>query len=168
MLQLIPFTTKDIDSLTYHANNIKIAALLTNKFPFPYSKEEAAKFIKYTQTFTLPEILAISFSNEVIGAIGLHPQKDIYSKTIELGYWIGEDYWNKGIATKAVKLGIEYALQNWDFNKIVAKVFDKNISSQKVLLKNNFVKEATLTNAIFKNGTFYDEHIYCYYNPKFA
>jgi len=167
MLQLTAFTDNDIDSLTKHANNINITTLLTNIFPFPYTREEAVKFIAYTKTFTPSEILAIRYENEVVGAIGLHPQKDIYCKTIELGYWLGEEYWNRGLATNAVALGIDYALQQWKFNKIIAKVFAENIPSQKVLLKNHFTKEATLQKAIYKNGIFHDEYFFCFFNGKY-
>lgn len=163
MLQLRPFITQDADALYLQANNSKVVAYLSQLFPHPYSIADALTFITHTQDCNPVEILAITFNNTVIGAIGVHPQKDLYTKTIELGYWLGEGYWGKGFATQAAALGIAYARQHWQFNRVVAKIFANNIASQKVLLKNGFVQAAVFNNAIYKNGVYYDEYVYCLY-----
>ncbi len=98
-----------------------------------------------------------------VGAIGLITQEDVYRKTIELGYWIGEKYWNKGIISAAVKEVVDYTFKNYDVVKIFAKVFDTNKASAKVLEKNGFILEARLKKQVFKSNIVLDELVYAKY-----
>ncbi len=143
-----------------HANNRNIWLNLTDRFPHPYTEENAIDFIKLTHQKEPTEVLGIYVGSEPIGAIGLHPLEDVFSKNIELGYWIAEPYWGKGIMSSAIAEMVVYGFKNFDVNRIFARPFGRNIASIKTLEKNGFKLEATLKNTILKNGTYEDELIY--------
>ncbi len=143
-----------------HANNYNVWINLTDRFPHPYTEENAKDFIKMTLAHQPTQIKGIYIGEEPIGAIGLHPLEDVFAKNIELGYWIAEPYWGKGIMSKAIGQTVEYAFANFDINRIFARPFGRNKGSIKALEKNGFQLEATLPSTIFKDGKFEDELVY--------
>lgn len=158
--KLRPFNISDIDSLVKYANNSKIAANLTNQFPHPYTKENGEAFIKMaTQNIPIP-IFAIDINGNASGGIGIHLQNDIHIKNAELGYWLAEPFWGKGIMTKAVTQMVDYGFKTFDITRIFARPYGTNIGSQKVLEKAGFILEGRFKNTIFKNGKYLDELIY--------
>jgi [ribosomal protein S5]-alanine N-acetyltransferase len=158
--KLRPFVESDKDSLVKYANNPKIAAQLTNAFPSPYTLEHARKFIEIAMSHQPIRIKTIEINEEAAGGIGIHLQEDVYCKNAELGYWLAEPYWSKGIMTEAIKQMVDYGFQTFDISRIYARPFSSNIASQKVLEKAGFIKEAVLKNAFYKNGKYLDELIY--------
>ena len=158
--KLRPWTIEDIDSLVKFANNYTIAKNLMDVFPHPYSAENGMAFIEMANQNSPPNILAIEINGEASGAIGVHPQHDIYRKNAEMGYWLAEPYWGKGIITKAIMQMVDYGFKNWDVDRIYARPFGHNIASQKALEKAGFALEARLEKTIFKNGEYIDELIY--------
>jgi len=157
---LRPWKFDDIPDVTKYANNWNIAKNLTDKYPHPYTNDDARIFIDAVSKDKTMSIFAIEVNNEAIGSIGIHPQADIHCKNAEIGYWLAEKFWGKGIATEAIKWMVNYAFDNYHINRIYATVFGTNIASQKVLLKNNFVLEASLKETIYKKGKYFDELIY--------
>lgn len=139
------------------ANNEKVAANLRDAFPFPYSLEDAEKFIAVCLRMKPYEVFAIEYGGEYVGNIGLHRNDDVYRRTAELGYFIGESYWNRGITTRAVNLICDYGFRELDIIKIYSGVFSFNTASQRVLAKCGFEREAVLRNAVIKNGRICDE-----------
>jgi RimJ/RimL family protein N-acetyltransferase len=158
--QLRPFTIEDLDSLVKFANNFKIAKNLMDVFPHPYSVEDGKAFIERSSKNSPQTIFAIEVNGEAAGAIGLHPQFDVYRKNAELGYWLAEPYWGKGIITKAIIQTVDYGFSNLDITRIFARPFGHNMASQKALEKAGFILEARLEKTIFKNGEYTDELIY--------
>jgi RimJ/RimL family protein N-acetyltransferase len=134
------------------ANNKKISDNLRDGFPNPYTVADAQSFIEMCLNLTPPQVFAIEYNGVYAGNIGLHKGNDVYRKSAEIGYFLGEPFWNKGIMTKAVNLICDYGFSNLDIVRIFTGVFDYNISSQKVLEKCGFTKEAVFKDAIFKNG----------------
>jgi [ribosomal protein S5]-alanine N-acetyltransferase len=157
---LRPFSIEDLDSLVKFANNFNIAKNLTDAFPHPYSIENGNAFIEMATQNSPFNIFAIEVNGEAAGAIGVHPQKDIYRRNMEMGYWLAEPYWGKGIITKAISEMVDYAFKNFDVYRIYARPFGYNIASQKALEKAGFVLEARLEKTFFKNGEYVDELIY--------
>ncbi len=141
-------------------NNKNIWDNLRNFIPFPYNENDAENFINLIENDDNQIVFAIEYDKNFCGVIGLILQKDIYEKSAEIGYWIGEPYWGKGIASEAVKLITEYGFKKNDILRIYACVFEFNIASMKVLEKNGYIKEGILKKAIFKNGENIDEHRY--------
>lgn len=155
---LRPLQTEDAHALALLANNKKIWDNLRDFIPHPYTAEDAVSFIKFTQTENPAMTFAINYGNELCGVIGLIGQHDIYKRTAEVGYWIGEPFWNKGIATTALRLITDYGFTHLNLIRIYTGVFEYNLASMKVLLNNGFEKEGVFRKAVIKNGNVYDEY----------
>ena len=155
---LRPLYDSDANALAQLANNKKIWDNVRDYLPFPYSIDDAISFITLTQKEDPAMTFAIEYDTQFCGVIGLVAQSDVYKKTAEIGYWVGEPYWNKGIATVAVKLLTDYGFNERGFIRIHTGVFAYNISSMKVLTKNGYSKDGVFKNSILKNGQIYDEH----------
>ena len=158
--KLRPFTLADVDSLVRYANNWNIARNLKDLFPHPYLEQDARNFIEMATRETPIHIFAIDLEGQAIGAIGIHPQSDIYRKNAELGYWLAEPYWGKGIMSSVIKEAVNFAFSTYDIDRVYAIPFGSNIASQKVLEKNEFRLEGRLEGVLFKNGHLEDELIY--------
>ncbi|MFZ0473029.1 MAG: GNAT family N-acetyltransferase, partial [Bacteroidales bacterium] len=127
------FRRSDKDRMTELANNEKISVNLRDAFPYPYTVPDAEAFIAGCIRQNPVEIFAIEYHGQYVGNIGLHKQSDVYSKSAELGYFIGEPYWNKGITTRAVNLICEYGFKELDIVRIYSGIFEYNPASQRVL-----------------------------------
>ncbi|MFZ4785166.1 MAG: GNAT family N-acetyltransferase [Flavobacteriales bacterium] len=158
--RLRPWLPTDANALAKCANNPKIAANLTNAFPHPYTLEHAESFIAMVMAHSTQRILCIEVNGQVAGSIGLHPQSDIMERNLELGYFLAEEFWGKGIATHAVKDMVKYGFDHFDVDRIYARPFGTNIASQRVLEKAGFKLEARFEQTIFKLGRFEDELYY--------
>jgi RimJ/RimL family protein N-acetyltransferase len=152
----------DAQALAAVANNKKVWNSIRNEFPSPYTVMDALAWIKHANEEKPVANFAIEIGNVVAGNISCIWHKDVYAKTVELGYFIGENYWGKGIATAAVALMLEAIKKNKEIVRIEAKTFGSNGASARVLEKNNFVLEGIRKNAIFKNGVIADEQIWVY------
>lgn len=151
---------KDIKSLAKNANNKNIWDNLRDEFPFPYTELAAKQWVEIANQDNPLTSLAIIYKGVAIGGIGINIQTDVYRKNAEIGYWLGEKYWNKGISTKALKAMIEYTFENFEVIRIFAHVFESNIASIRVLHKCGFSEEACLKKVIIKNNKLQDCYIY--------
>lgn len=149
-----------IDGLLKHANSNDITKYLGDTFPHPYTKSDADSWIEFNNNLEENLNFAILVNDNCVGGIGIIKSKDIYRKTIEIGYWIGTEFQNKGIISKSVKRFTEYCFNSFDIHRIQAKVFSNNEASKKVLIKCNYIEEAVLKDAIYKNDTFLDLHLF--------
>lgn len=152
-----PFVMEDKKRIALLLNNRKIWDNLRDYIPHPYTVKDAEAYITFCNEADPPTNFAIEYQGELVGSIGLVLKTDVYRKSAEIGYWLGEDYWGKGIASHAVKLMVDYGFQHLDIVKIYSGIFSFNVASQKVLEKNGFEKEGILKKAIYKNGQFCDE-----------
>jgi [ribosomal protein S5]-alanine N-acetyltransferase len=150
----------DLHNLVKYGNNFNVAKFMADAFPHPYTLEAGNAFIKMANSQSPPHIRAIEIEGEVVGGIGIHQQQDIYRKNAELGYWLAEPYWGKGIITNAIKQMVGYGFSNFAVDRIFARPFHTNKGSQKALEKAGFKLEARLNKTIFKNGEYLDELIY--------
>ena len=156
-VSLRPLKQSDIERLVELANNKNVSINLRDGFPNPYTEKDAENFIKICISQDPKAIFAIEFEGLYVGNISLVQGTDVYRRSAEIGYFLGERYWNKGIMTRAVNLICDYGFKNLDIERIHTGVFDYNSSSQRVLEKCGFNKEGTFRRAIFKNGKFLDE-----------
>lgn len=150
----------DREQLTKLANNKKIWLNVRDMFPHPYTFEDAEKFIDSVKQQDPQVTFAIEYDFKFVGAIGMVLQRDVYRFSAELGYWIGEPYWGKGITTRAVRLLCDYAFNKLNIEKLFAGVFQGNEGSKKVLEKCGFQLEGIARKAVFKNNKFLDEYRY--------
>ena len=159
-VRLRPLRYADRERLAKLANNKKIWLNVRDMFPHPYTIADAEKFIDSVKQQDPQVTFAIEYDFKFAGAVGLVLQKDVYRYSAEIGYWIGEPFWGKGIATHAVKLLCKYAHDELKMVKLFAGVFGGNEASKQVLLKNGFQLEGVAHKAVFKNKQFIDEYRY--------
>lgn len=159
-VKLRPWTINDLDVLVKLANNKNIAQYMADVFPHPYTIETGKKFIEFATTVSTSKIFAITFNSNIVGSIGLHLQNDILKKNAEIGYWLAEEYWGKGIMNEAINQIVNYGFKELDIVRIFARIYGINKASQKVIQKSNFKLEATFEKTIYKNDVFLDELIF--------
>ncbi|MBK9292161.1 MAG: GNAT family N-acetyltransferase [Bacteroidia bacterium] len=157
---LRPWRLSDLDSLVRYANNPRVAANLTDQFPSPYSRVDGEAFINAVSEDNPVRVMAIDVDGEAVGAIGVFPQSDVHRLNAEMGYWLAEPFWGRGIVSSAVNQMVQYAFANFGINRIFARPFGTNRASQRVLEKNGFVLEARFKEALIKNEVLLDELIY--------
>jgi len=158
--QIRSYEINDQIALMKYANNDKISKNLRDSFPYPYTEKDADLWIS-AATNQNPELnFAIANSEELIGGIGLMFQPDVYRFSAEIGYWIGEPFWGKGIASLALIALSKYAFEQFDLNRIFAGVFQGNKASMRVLEKSGFVLEGRLRKSVYKENRFKDQLMY--------
>ena len=165
---LRPWSVKDARQLAEIADNKKIADNLRDGFPNPYSVSDAREWLDITLLENNPpRFFAITFNKELAGSIGLVTKSDIYRKNFEIGYFLAEKFWGKGIATKAIKAGTSYAFKDFDIVRVFAEPFSDNTGSRRALEKAGFILEATLRRNVIKNGIIKDSCIYSVLREEF-
>lgn len=147
----------DIHEMARLANNKKIAINLRDAFPYPYTLEDAKRFFDMVEKMNPKTIFAIEYKGRYAGNIGLTRESDVYRNSAEIGYFLGEPFWNKGIMTKAVGIMTEYAFEKLGVLRVHTGVFSYNTASQKVLEKCGYSREGVFKNSITKDGKIYDE-----------
>lgn len=154
------WNTSDLESLLELANNPRVAANMTNAFPYPFTEEIGKGFIERNSSEQPARIMAIDLEGKAIGAIGIHPRQDIECQNAELGYWLGEPYWGRGIMTKALQEMVSYGFANFPVSRLFARPFGSNKGSQKALERAGFTLEARFEKTFLKNGVQEDELVY--------
>jgi [ribosomal protein S5]-alanine N-acetyltransferase len=151
----------DISSLVRYANNRKIWLNLRDVFPHPYTHADGEKWIAICESNQGPATqFAIELRGEAIGGIGCRLLDDVNCKTVEVGYWLGEPFWGRGIATAALKQTTNYAFEIFSVERLQASVFEWNPASARVLEKAGYVLEGRLRRSIFKDGRLADSLLY--------
>jgi RimJ/RimL family protein N-acetyltransferase len=150
----------DEDALVRHANNRNVWRNLRDAFPHPYTRSDAEQWIS-AASGTLPVTsFAIQVDDEAAGGIGIVLGQDIHRRSAEIGYWLSELHWGRGITTEAVRAMTAYAFAHFDLVRIWAGVFEWNPASARVLEKAGFEFEARLKKAVIKDGKIVDELLY--------
>jgi RimJ/RimL family protein N-acetyltransferase len=151
----------DKTSLIRHANNKKVSRNLRDRFPCPYTDADADAFLTAAGASNSRDLIyAIVIRGEAVGGIGVHPRKDVERHSAEIGYWLGEDFWGRGIATAAVSKLSHHALEELDIFRIFATVFASNPASARVLEKAGFLREGIMSRAVLKQGVLIDAALY--------
>lgn len=151
----------DAPALARHADNPRIAAMMRNGFPSPYTAGDAERFLAMAMAPGNRNLfLAIEAGGEACGGIGIHPLDDVYRRTAEIGYWLSESWWGQGIMTGAVRALVPVAFARYDIVRLQAGIFADNPVSMRVMEKNGFIREAIHRDAVTKNGRTMDEVMY--------
>jgi len=155
------WSAADAPILARFADNPPIAATLRDGFPSPYTSGDAERFIaQATAPGSRNLLLAIEVDGQACGGIGIHPLRDVYRRTAEIGYWLAEPYWGRGIVTDAVRVLVPVAFARYDIARIQAGIFSNNPASMRVLEKCGFICEAIHKDAVTKNGVTMDEAMF--------
>ena len=154
----------DAESLVRHADNINVARHLRDRFPNPYTRQDARAFLKHATAANDPTNLAIEVDGEAVGAIGYVPGHDVERFSAEIGYWLGEAMWGRGIVTEALQLLTEHAFARMNVLRMFALPFADNIGSIRVLEKAGYTREALLRSSSVKYGVVKDQVLYARIN----
>lgn len=162
MCKIRKWRMEDAVNLAIALNNKNIHDTLRDGLPLPYTVKDAENYIasmlaadSYT-TFAF----AITVDDEAVGSIGVFRKENIHSQTAEMGYYIAEPYWGKGIGTIAVKRICEFIFSNTDIIRIYAEPFAHNVASCRILEKSGFSFEGTLRKNAVKNNIVIDMKMY--------
>ena len=152
----------DAADVARFADNEKIAANLRNVFPCPYSLEDARQYVEGCAADTEERQIcrAIEIDGQAAGSVGVFCGTDVYERSAELGYWLAEEYWKKGIMTEAVRQICEEAFEKFEICRIYAEPFAYNIGSRRVLEKAGFTLEGIMRRGVYKREQYFD---YCMY-----
>ncbi|MDW7731537.1 MAG: GNAT family protein [Methanolobus sp.] len=158
---LRPWKDNDAERLATLANNKKISDYLRDGFPYPYSIDDAKGFIYLSRQHEVNFVgFAIEIGGKVAGSIAAYFKDDVHRKNTEIGYFLGEEYWGKGIMASVLRCMAQYLFKNYDIIRIYAEPFARNVASRRVLEKAGFRLEGVLKNSIIKNDVVQDSCIY--------
>ncbi|WP_317932688.1 GNAT family protein [Halioxenophilus sp. WMMB6] len=162
-MQLRDFRAEDVNAIVLQANNPRVAKYLRDHFPSPYTVADGQWWVTegHLQGPTCNQ--AITLADRCIGAIGVRFLENEYRFSAELGYWLGEAYWQQGIATTATQTFCDSVFSNYPVKRIYASVAHANQASAKALLKSGFQLEGVFKQNIYLRGVLYDEQIYALY-----
>ncbi len=158
--ELRKWRLEDAASFAKYASNEKIARNLRDGFPV---SEEAAKNMirSFLENDGVSQCSrAICVNGEAVGCIAVFFRDNIYRKSAEIAYWLGEPFWKNGITSAAVKQMCTEVFEHYDICRISGEPIAYNIGSQKTLLKAGFVLEGILRKSVYKNGNMYDSLLY--------
>ena len=162
---LRPWRVEDEASLALHANNRNLSRNMRDIFPYPYTAADAAEWIERVKDESPTQNFAIAVDGAGVGGISLMLRSDVYRQSAEVGYWLGEPFWGRGIASEALRAVTDYAFATFDVIRLEAGVFGWNPASARVLEKAGYVLEGRLRNAIVKDGRVGDRLIYGLLRP---
>ena len=156
-VRLRPWHLHDAPVLADTANDRGIWQNLRDVFPHPYRLEDAYWYIGLTTDPASTDIhLAIEVDGETVGAISVLFKDDINRCSAEIGYWLGRQYWGRGIVAEAVKVLTDYVFAHFEVSRLYAEIFARNAGSARVLAKAGYQLEARLRNSIVKEGVVQD------------
>jgi ribosomal-protein-alanine N-acetyltransferase len=151
---------RDLDALIRHANNRNVWINLRDRFPHPYTLTAARNWLDSVVGVSPETNFAITLDEEAVGGVGFTVQHDVAYRSAEIGYWLGEEFWGRGIATEALVAVTDYAFANYDICRLYAHVFDWNRASARVLEKAGYEFEGRLKKSVTKNGQTIDQLMY--------
>ena len=152
----------DLDSLVEHADNRKIWINLRDRFPHPYTKRDGREFLRQMVLQRPETAFAIAVDGAAAGGIGFVMMPDVERASAEIGYWLAEPFWGRGISTEAVTAVTRYAIETHGFTRVFATPFASNKASCRVLEKAGYVLEARLRRSAIKDGQIVDQMQYAF------
>jgi len=150
----------DEPSLVRHANNHAVWRCLRDLFPHPYTMADARRWVEYTLRTEQELAWAIAVDEFAVGAVGLRPGWDVHRFNAEIGFWLGEEFWGRGIMTEVVRAVSDHAFAKLSFHRLYAEVFAFNEASARVLEKAGYTREGVLRQSAFKAGERVDQLLY--------
>jgi [ribosomal protein S5]-alanine N-acetyltransferase len=158
-----PWLETDAESLQRHADNRKVSMHLRDRFPFPYGIEAARTFLGWIATERPPTVWAIEVDDQAAGGIGIELRSDVERVSAEIGYWLGEPVWGRGIATDALTAVTAEVFKQFEITRLYAVPFADHAASVRVLEKAGYVREGRLRQSAIKDGNIRDQLLYAAY-----
>ena len=150
----------DEAALARHADNRAVWRNMTDRFPHPYTIEDAARWVGCLQRGAAGDHFAIAVDDAPVGGCGFIPRADMERFTADVGYWLGEAFWGRGIASAALGALTDYLFEHTAFERLQAIVYEWNPASMRVLERNGYVREGWLRRSAIKDGRLIDRAIY--------
>jgi ribosomal-protein-alanine N-acetyltransferase len=160
MTTLRPWRTDDLASLVANASDRNVSRTLRDVFPYPYTEDHGRHWLSRATVETPPTALAIQCDSVAIGGASVHVGTDVERASAEIGYWLGEPHWGRGIGTAAVRELVGYAFGLFPINRVWAGAFSHNAASIALLERLGFRREGELRDAIVKDGQLLSQTIY--------
>jgi RimJ/RimL family protein N-acetyltransferase len=150
----------DLASLVKYADNRKIWINLTDAFPHPYTTESGRAFLAMVSRQDPTTYFALATPEEAIGGIGVSLNKDVRRLSAEMGYWLAEPYWGKGLMTETVTKFTDAMMAEFGLVRIHAEPYAHNRASCRLLEKAGFVLEGRMRSSVIKDGQILDQFLY--------
>jgi len=158
---LRPWGAEDRESLVRHGDDVEVTRYLADRFPSPYTLEDADRWIDYCAGMEdAIASLAIVVDGEACGGVGMERRSDLERRTAEVGYWLGREYWGRGLVARCLASLTEFAFAERDFERLEATVIAEHVASVRVLEKAGYTLEGRRERALYKARTFYDALTY--------
>jgi RimJ/RimL family protein N-acetyltransferase len=146
----------DAGSLARYANNERVWRNMSEAFPHPYTLALAQHWVGRGHIEFGGDNWAIAWQDEAVGGCGLHQGDGGDRCNVEIGYWLGEPFWGRGVVTQVVRVLTEQAFARPEIRRVFAPVHAGNAGSMRVLEKNGFFREAELRQSAIKAGRVID------------
>jgi RimJ/RimL family protein N-acetyltransferase len=156
----------DLESLVENANNRNVWINLRDQFPHPYTKRDGQTFLRHMRERKPETVFAIDVKGKAVGAIGFVLQKDVDRVSAEIGYWLGEPFWGRGITTEALVVVTRHAIEKHGLTRLFAVPFAANVASCRVLEKAGYMVEGRLRRSAIKDGQIVDQVMYAFIAPE--
>ena len=154
------FRDTDAEELARHANSRQVWLQLRDRFPHPYSVEDAHEFIACVRSTTPQTAFAVTVEDATVGAIGVMLRDDVERCSAEVGYWLGEPHWGRGIASCALVGFTRFAFVAYAVERLYGVPFASNVASCRVLEKAGYVLEGRMRRSAIKDGVVQDQLLY--------
>jgi ribosomal-protein-alanine N-acetyltransferase len=159
---LRPYAIDDDEAVVRHANDRALWLQMRDRFPHPYTLDDARAWILMNMSGPRIEHWAIAVDGALVGGIGIVPGVDVHRRSAELGYWLGASARGRGLATEAVRAFTPFACERFDLVRLHALVFETNPASMRVLEKSGYEREGVQRRGIFKDGRVLDAVVYAH------
>ncbi|MEO7323608.1 MAG: GNAT family protein [Dokdonella sp.] len=156
---LRPWHTADLESLVANASHADVSRGLRDRFPYPYTGDDGRAWLARAVDES-DRAWAIEIDGAAVGGVSLHPGVDVHRHSAELGYWIGRNYWGRGVMTTVLAAFADRAMSAFRLHRLFATVYASNPASMRVLEKVGFEREGVQKSAVMKRGELLDLHVY--------
>ena len=158
-----PWALSDAESLQRNANNRRVSINLRDRFPFPYELQHARTFLEWITRQPAPTVWAIEVQGDAAGAIGIERREDVERVSAEIGYWLGEPYWNRGVASEALIAVTAEVFRQFELFRLYAVPFADHAASIRVLEKAGYALEGRMRQSAIKDGKLRDQLMFAAY-----
>jgi RimJ/RimL family protein N-acetyltransferase len=155
-----PWKPADAESMVRHADNPRVARFLSTRFPSPYTPADAAAWFAFLQSQDDPEGWAIEIDGEAVGGIGLRRGEGEFAHAAELGYWLGEPFWGRGLMTRVVRAVLPAVVARWNLARVTAYAATANAASIRVLERAGFAREGLMLARAVRDGEVQDHVVF--------
>lgn len=156
---LRPWRLDDLDSLVASANDESVSRGLRDRFPYPYTGDDGHAWLMRAVDES-DRSWAVEIGGQAVGGVGLHFGADVHRHAAELGYWLAQRHWGRGVMTAVLRAFVPRALQVFPLYRLHATVYETNPASARVLEKAGFEREGVQKSAVVKRGELLDVIVY--------